>query len=1034
MDQSFTLSTLTLLLLVQGVSSLFLALLLGGLYAHRRQPTLLYWALAWLCNGLWLLLGSINFHLARAEGVPRAGREPWIQHLAVMCGWLHAALWLLSMQFFRAQSEQAERGARPGAAPSPLAARPFPLTHVGVLLVVALAAVSISRSLSLAARNAWLGFVLAAACGWSGLVVLRFGRRGRVGGAGLLFALALFLYAADRLHYGLVFLFHLEAERPLAAYISYASLADCIVQFVTAVALLVFVLAVEQDELRQAVERLEESEERFRLMFEHSGVGMSLLTNDGRFLQVNPALVHMLGYTAEELRGRRLADFVYRADLSVVTPGALPAPGEAPSLYEREKRYVRKDGASIWARVVRVPIRDAGGRARHYVGVLVDITERKRVEEALAASEQRYRLLNQVAHDGIHVTGEGGEFLDVNPAFCRLLGRSREELLGLTLEGVAVDAATIRDHRRRVVQTGGDRLETALRRKDGGTVEVEMSGARLDLEGRRLLHGICRDVSERKRAEAEIREARERLLEQRDFTEHVLETASALICVVDAEGRIVRFNATCAAVSGYAEDEVRGKPFVELVQGTLQPGGAESGRPSVPPAAILKTRSGEERLISWRSATVRDIQEQVRHVIHTGIDVTEQHQLEDRLRQARKLETLGTLVGGIAHDFNNQLTAILGHLSMVLGDLKEMEDRGPSFEVPSVRDPLSHAELAAQRCADITQRLLTFSSGRVGATSVVSVERLLTETERTLQREFPANVRIEVARSGMAGNLSGDRTQLEQVLLNLAANARDAMPHGGTLTLSACSRVLREADCALRVEARPGRFVELTVSDTGRGMTPEVQARLFEPFFTTKTLGQGAGMGLAMAYGIVKAHKGWITVESAPAEGSTFRIYLPAAGDSVSGVRLEGKDDRTALPAGGQESILVVDDEDLVRLLAEAVLQRWGYRVLTACDGEEALEVYRRHAAEIDLVLLDYSMPKLTGLQVFEELKKLDPRVCVVFSSGYTMDKDGDQLLASGARAFIPKPYRPEDLTRTVRHVLDTHRSCHPSSALSSQK
>ncbi|HKB41064.1 MAG TPA: response regulator, partial [Gemmataceae bacterium] len=222
------------------------------------------------------------------------------------------------------------------------------------------------------------------------------------------------------------------------------------------------------------------------------------------------------------------------------------------------------------------------------------------------------------------------------------------------------------------------------------------------------------------------------------------------------------------------------------------------------------------------------------------------------------------------------------------------------------------------------------------------------------------------------------------------------------------------------------------------GMTPEVQAHLFEPFFTTKELGQAAGMGLAMVYGIVKAHKGWVAVESTPGEGSTFRLYLPAASTVGGPPSAAGPNERlaeagsiTASPQPTAEAtrILIVDDEDLVRSLAEAVLERWGYRVLTATDGEEGLAIYREHHNEIDLVLLDYSMPKLTGLQVLQQMQQLNPRVCVIFSSGYTMDKDSDQLLASGARAFLPKPYRADDLLRTVRQVLNQKPSAVTSSA-----
>jgi CheY-like chemotaxis protein len=234
--------------------------------------------------------------------------------------------------------------------------------------------------------------------------------------------------------------------------------------------------------------------------------------------------------------------------------------------------------------------------------------------------------------------------------------------------------------------------------------------------------------------------------------------------------------------------------------------------------------------------------------------------------------------------------------------------------------------------------------------------------------------------------------------------------------------VLQERDCALNVESRPGKFVEVTVTDTGSGMTPEVLGHIFEPFFTTKEPGRAAGMGLALVYGIVKAHGGWVTVQSEPNHGSTFRLYLPVGeGGPAAG---EARPDRPESRSGGL--VLVVDDEDMVRGLADVVLRRGGYEVLQAGGGEEALAIFSERAREIDLILLDYSMPGMTGLQVMREMQKIDPGVCVVFSSGYTRDSDTDQLLATGARAFVPKPYRPDDLVQTVRRVLQEQRGERP--------
>jgi nitrogen-specific signal transduction histidine kinase/CheY-like chemotaxis protein len=395
----------------------------------------------------------------------------------------------------------------------------------------------------------------------------------------------------------------------------------------------------------------------------------------------------------------------------------------------------------------------------------------------------------------------------------------------------------------------------------------------------------------------------------------------------------------------------------------------------------------------------------VRYVIGAGLDVTERRRLEQQLRQAQKMETLGTLVGGIAHDFNNQLTVILGNLELVLGGLPP--------EAPG-RVELSDAEQAARRCADMTQRLLMFARRRVGRPQAVDVNHAVAEAVRLLQRVLPATIGVEVRCQADAWPAWADPTQLCQVLMNLAVNARDAMPEGGTLTLATANREADAAWCAGRVGARPGRYAVLSVSDTGCGMTPEVQARIFEPFFTTKEVGQGTGLGLAVVFGIVQAHGGWIDVASTPGRGSRFEVCLPAA-EAAAPVA-----EAAPPPArGAGECVLVVDDEELVRNLARSVLERRGFRVLTAADGEEALAAYRARPTEIDAVLLDLTMPRLGGLQALRRLREINPEVRVVISSGHTMYSDAERMLAAGARAFAAKPYRAEELVRKVREALD---------------
>jgi CheY-like chemotaxis protein len=351
---------------------------------------------------------------------------------------------------------------------------------------------------------------------------------------------------------------------------------------------------------------------------------------------------------------------------------------------------------------------------------------------------------------------------------------------------------------------------------------------------------------------------------------------------------------------------------------------------------------------------------------------------------------------------------VLGNLSLGLGDLS---GEGASPELLAV---LRNAERAAQRCAEITQRLLTFSSGKVIATTGVDVGSLLSEMATGLRRDLPPTVGLQLTPAGDIWPINGDGGSIEQVVMNLVVNAREAMPSGGTLSLSVANRLIQEGDGRHPPGAQPGRFVEIAVADTGGGITADVRAHLFEPFFTTKDPGRAAGMGLAVAYGIVKAHGGWIDVQSEPGQGSTFRVWLPAA-EAMKPRR----SDHPARPPRMGECVLVVDDEELIRILAETLLRRTGYEVLTAVDGESALEVYRAKREKIDLVLLDYSMPRLNGLEVLCEMQRIDPDVRVIFSSGYTRDSDSDQLLKSGARAFVPKPYRVDDLVGAVRRVLD---------------
>jgi len=882
--------------LTQGMGGLFLVLVYCVLYFHRRRLYFLFWTLSCFSFNASLLLRAPLFMGDSPPGVfERAPVWLWLANLG---GWEHGALLLLGLWALFRESPSLPAGVAAPRSTLPLSA---------VLLALAVAALAAAGLTVL--PWPWQGAVLSGALaavyagGAVSLMVRR--RKGRLGrpllaGALALAAAAYVLLAGKFLDVARSGVF--PAPPPV-----YVPFVGFLLETIVAVGMILVLQEEGEALLQDTLHRLAESEDRFRILFEHGGVGLALLSADGNIVQANPALEEMLDYGPGQLCGLRLSDLSHPQDRSDDTRRMRQQPADpGRDQYEREKRYLRHDGGVVWARVVRAVVRDPDGAVRYHASVLMDVTQRRRAEEAL-------------------------------------------------------------------------------------------------------------------------RQAEEGLRRERDFVSLMLQTADALVLVVDRAGRVVRFNNKCAAVSGYSEEEARGRVFWEFLLPERFVGpvreefartvGPESAPPGTAPVEVpWRTRDGGERRIAWRQSPVRDADDRVSYVISVGLDVTEQRRLEEQLRQTQKLETLATLVGGIAHDFNNQLTAVVGNLGLVLEDLRAAGEGGPAPDAQALASLVlwtTTAEDAAQRCAAMTARLLTFSRGRIGSRQALRLNQLLPEAVRMVRPELPPSVRVEVAAPDDTWPVNGDWAQLHQVVHALAVNAGDAMPAGGVLTLALANRVVGPEECAADLEARPGRFVELLVRDTGRGMTEEVRARLFEPFFTTKRTGEGAGLGLSEVYGVVKGHQGWIKVDTEPGRGSTFRLYLPAAAETAP----------VAPPAPaearGGECVLVVDDEDMVRELARLVLERRGFRVLTAAGGEEALTQYGGHPGAIDLVLLDYSMPGLTGLQVFEALRKLDPGVCVVFSSGYALEGNAAPLLAAGARAFVAKPYRPDELVQAVRQALD---------------
>lgn len=405
----------------------------------------------------------------------------------------------------------------------------------------------------------------------------------------------------------------------------------------------------------------------------------------------------------------------------------------------------------------------------------------------------------------------------------------------------------------------------------------------------------------------------------------------------------------------------------------------------------------------------------IRHAMERRQSESERERLQQELFQTQKLDSIGMLAGGIAHDFNNLLQVILGYVQK----LKVSMDSNNVYS-----EELNLIEVAADKAAALTNQLLSYA--RKGKYVVESIDpgKVVEEIILLLGRTIPENINMDTSLQSGAAKVKADKNQIYQMLLNLCVNAKDAMPQGGTIHISTKNVDIDEQYCELnQVQSGPGKYLLLSVQDTGTGIPEEHRSQIFEPFFTTKEIGKGTGLGLAMVYGIVKHHGGFIKVDSVSGEGTVFKIFMPAIIEKSEATRPE----QTFVPSStaqtdgqdhkSQKSVLVVDDEDVVRFLAIDLLESLGYEAVPAEDGEEAVEIFKSRKDDIDLVLLDMIMPKLGGVETFRELRKLDPQVPVVLLSGYTKDVAAQELLNEGARGFLQKPYKIQDLAQVMETI-----------------
>jgi PAS domain S-box-containing protein len=642
--------------------------------------------------------------------------------------------------------------------------------------------------------------------------------------------------------------------------------------------------------------------------------------------------------------------------------------------------------------------------------------QKTQAEAALASSERRFRSLVQNSSDLVTILAPDGTILYASDSAHRIVGYSPADLVGSSLLSYLGrdDAGKVQSllQNSNGNTNGAGPIEFSLRRADGSPVWLEAVGTNLLSDA--TIRGIvlnARDVSERKRADLALRESEERY---RDL----FDNASDLVCMAAPDGSLLYVNQAWKAGTGYGEEEIGRMQLLDLVHPECRARYAEvlervlQGDRLDHVELVLVPKNGTPITVEGNlSCTFKDGQSSVIRGIYR--DVTERKRVEEHLRRAERMQAAGKLAGGVAHEVNNMMTGVIGFSEFLLRSLEEGDGR---------RADVEEIIKAGTRAADVTRQLLAFTRQQFLQPQVLEVNSVVTDMEKLLRRSLGEGHVLTLRLSSEAGKLRADRGQLEQVLINLVINARDAMTSHGRVTIETAATVWDEVYAQRHggVELPLGSYVMLAVSDTGCGMEPEIQERIFEPFFTTKPIGQGTGLGLSTVYGIVKQSGGYVWVYSEPGEGSVFKIYLPAAAPS-------GPDEIRAqslqVPVKGTERILVIEDEDIVRNLACRGLKDHGYRVVEARNGIQALRYIRDHPGSIDLVITDVVMPEMGGRELAEQLLRYEPDMPVLFMSGYTGDDVVHRGLLDPEAPFQQKPFTPVGLAAKVRSMLDQHQS-----------